>query len=70
MQKDNRKFLTPKEVCERYNNTLSVGTLANWRTAGISPPYLKCGGRILYDIGELEKWEENHTCNGTNKYHR
>ena len=65
-----KRYLTPKDVSKRYNGSISVGTLANWRTAGTSPPYIKLGGKIVYDESELEKWERNRTCSGTFMYRR
>lgn len=37
------KFLTPHQLVERYGNRITVRTLANWRSAGTSPPYIKAG---------------------------
>ena len=65
-----KHYLTPKEVSERYGGQLSVGTLANWRSAGISPPYIKLGGKIVYEEQALIEWEEKRTCSGTFMYKR
>jgi len=48
-----KRYLTPREVSERYGGSISVGTLANWRAAGTSPPFLKIGGKVLYDIDDI-----------------
>lgn len=61
-------FLTPVEVVDRYHGKISVRTLANWRSAGISPPFSKIGGRILYPLDELEEWERRRTVNSTSQY--
>lgn len=63
-----RLFLTPLEVVERYHGKISVRTLANWRSAGISPPFSKIGGRILYPLRELEAWEKRRTVDSTSQY--
>ena len=65
-----KRYLTPREVSLRYGGSISVGTLANWRAAGISPPYIKLGGRIVYDERELEEWEQKRTATGTFQYRR
>jgi len=65
-----KRYLTPKEVSARYGGTISVGTHANWRTAGISPPYIKLGGKIIYPEQELEEWERKRTSVGTFQYRR
>lgn len=67
MQSD---YLTPEQVVTRYNGKITKRTLANWRSAGISPPYTKVGGRILYPLSELEEWERRRTVNGTHQYKR
>lgn len=61
-------FLTPSELVERYNGKVTVRTLANWRSAGISPPFTKVGGRILYPLRELIAWESKRTVASTSDY--
>lgn len=43
-------------------------TLANWRWSGNGPKYTKVGGRILYKMDELLKWEDRRTVNHTGQY--
>lgn len=64
------RFLTPAQVVERYGGSVSVGTLANWRATGVSPPYVKLGGKVIYPEPELEKWERKRTATGTYQYRR
>lgn len=61
-------FLTPAEVVQRYEGKISTRTLANWRSAGTSPPFSKIGGRILYPLDELVEWEKRRTVGSTAKY--
>jgi len=58
------KFLTPEEVSERYRGGVSVGTLRNWRSMRIGPPFAKIGKTVLYPIDELDAWDQNNmvTC--------
>jgi hypothetical protein len=63
-------FLTPSELVDRYNGKVTIRTLANWRSAGISPPFTKVGGRILYRLEEIEAWERNRTVSSTSHYGR
>lgn len=65
---EDRKFLTPHEVAARYNGQITARTLANWRSAGISPPFTKVGGRILYPLDELIQWEQRRTVKSTHNY--
>ena len=55
------KFLTPKEVTERYRGDVSVGTHRNWRVMKIGPPFVKIGKAVLDPIEELEAWDERNT---------
>lgn len=61
-------FLTPAEVVARYEGKISTRTLANWRSAGTSPPFTKVGGRILYPLDGLVEWEKKRTVGSTSKY--
>lgn len=38
---------------------VSVGTLANWRSLGEGPPYVKAGHRVLYPEDLLREWLDN-----------
>ena len=37
---------------------ISVSTLANWRSQGKGPPWLKVGRKIWYLVADFEKWME------------
>lgn len=56
-----KEFLTPSEVAARYNGSITVRTLANWRSLKNSPPYVKVGGRVLYPVNGLLEWEQRRT---------
>lgn len=47
-----RSWLRPSEVAERYNTTQSA--LSILRFKGKGPRFTKSGGRIRYDIEDLE----------------
>lgn len=61
-------FFTPDELVERYGGKVTVRTLANWRSMGISPPFTKVGGRILYRVSDIEEWEKRRTVSSTANY--
>lgn len=63
-----KEYLTPTEVVERYQGKITVRTLANWRSQGVSPPFTKVGGRILYPLEKLIEWERRRTVSGTSMY--
>nr|CUV26855.1 conserved protein of unknown function [Ralstonia solanacearum] len=62
------KYLTPQQVSDRYAGRISPRTLANWRSAGTGPRFLRLGGRILYALNDLAAWEARHTVSGTSEY--
>jgi hypothetical protein len=45
---------TAREVADYINK--SEKTLANWRSLGIGPAYIKAEGGILYRWRDVEKW--------------
>lgn len=67
---DNDVFLTPAELAVRWRNEICVRTLANWRCQSIGPRYTKLGGKILYKLSDVTKWEEARTVDGTAHYKR
>lgn len=66
---DDRKYLTAEEVSERYRNSISVGTLRNWRAMRIGPAYIKIGKAVLYPIEELQAWDQKNMvmCRASNR---
>lgn len=58
------KFLTTKEVADRYRGAISIGTLKNWRSLRIGPSFVKLGKSILYPIEQLDRWDQENfvTC--------
>jgi hypothetical protein len=59
-----QKKLSPAEVAVLLCS--SRGTLANWRSHGEGPPFIRVGKRkgkrwkILYDAQDLEKWLQRY----------
>jgi hypothetical protein len=63
-----KEYITPAELVERYQGRITTRTLANWRSLGVSPPYTKIGGRILYRLADILEWEKKRTVTGTHQY--
>ena len=60
------RLITPKEL----SNILGVSesTLAVWRAQKTYPlPYVKVGGRIRYDLKDIDIWLENRKRNAYGK---
>lgn len=49
--------LTIDELVERWKGLIKRQTLANWRSKGQGPSYQKIGGRVLYPLTEIERYE-------------
>lgn len=47
--------LTPRDLAARWGS--SVGTLANQRSAGEGPTYLKLGARVIYRLCDVQEYE-------------
>ncbi|MFI1989812.1 DNA-binding protein [Actinoplanes sp. NPDC020271] len=56
MPQQDTTHLTPTHLAKRWSVT--AGHLANQRSAGIGPAYLKLGGRVLYRLVDIETYEE------------
>lgn len=49
-------YLTGQGLAERYHR--SAQTIARWRKAGKGPKPVKIGGRILYPIADVLRFEQ------------
>lgn len=65
---DGATYLTPEEVVKRWRGSVTVRTLANWRSLGIGPKYFKAGGPVLYPVAAVLAYERERTQSGTNQY--
>jgi hypothetical protein len=53
----------PADVAAYLAGTVTEGTLANWRSSGKGPPFIKLGERgteILYRPAAVEAWAAQH----------
>jgi len=48
--------LTPKLLAKRWS--LKTTTLRQWRWKDKGPPHFKIGGRVLYRLEDIEKFEK------------
>lgn len=55
------EYLTPLELAARYKGSITVRTLANWRSTGHGPKFTKIGGRVLYPVDAVMEWEKSRT---------
>lgn len=51
------QLLTPAELAERWQ--CSSGHLANMRSAGVGPVYLKLGSSIRYRVSDVQAYEQS-----------
>jgi len=57
--KMDRQFLTVDELISRWGSVVTRGTLANWRSKRVGPPFVKLRARVLYPLASLIEFEEN-----------
>lgn len=50
-------WLTPQQVADRTE--FAVSTLANWRSLGIGPAWVKVGTRVRYDEDAVTAWQRS-----------
>jgi hypothetical protein len=55
MEKD-KTFLDTKQLAQRWSR--SPRTIEGWRAKKVGPDYFNLNGKILYDIDEIIKAEE------------
>lgn len=48
------RLLTPVILAKHLE--VSTGTLANWRSAGTGPKYIRLSGVVRYRVDAVEKW--------------
>lgn len=65
---EERKYLTPAQVSDRFGGNVSVRTLSNWRSQGIGPAFTKVGGTVMYPLDKLIEWENKNTVSSTSQY--
>lgn len=53
---DVERLLSPADVAGRIG--VPVATLANWRSGGVGPTYLRVGRHVRYRPADLEVWLE------------
>uniref|UniRef100_A0AAU6W289 Helix-turn-helix domain-containing protein n=1 Tax=Pseudomonas phage Touem01 TaxID=3138548 RepID=A0AAU6W289_9VIRU len=63
-----KRYLSPTELVDRWDQRVSTRTLANWRSQSSGPRYIKIGGRVAYRIEDITKWEDARTVGGTCEY--
>ncbi len=53
-RRSRRQLVSTKELSEIWS--VPEGTLRYWRCAEIGPTYVKLGGRIKYDLADVERY--------------
>jgi hypothetical protein len=48
------QLISTKELSQRWD--IPESTLRYWRCAGTGPPYVKLGGRIKYDLADVDRY--------------
>lgn len=56
--------LTPEQLAARLGGSIKLATLANWRSRGKGPAFVRYRGRVLYPTTEINAWEQASTVTG------
>lgn len=54
-------FLTPAQLLVRWKHSVTLATLATWRSRNTGPAYVKVGGKVLYRLADVEAYEQKNT---------
>jgi hypothetical protein len=61
-------YITPEKLADSISKILgsviTEKTLANWRSAGKGPEFIKVGRRVRYDLRSVNAWFEAQRRNG------
>lgn len=52
------ELISPSELASRYKGRVTERTLANWRSTGQGPRFIKVGGRVMYPVDAVIAWEQ------------
>ena len=53
---DTARNLTPKGLVEYLADVVTEKTLANWRSSGYGPPFVKVGTSVIYRLSSVDRW--------------
>lgn len=56
----NSNNLTAADLAARWRGIVSQHTLANWRSHGKGPRYVKVGRKVLYPLDAVEQFEREN----------
>lgn len=65
-----KQYLTADDLIERWGRVITRGTLANWRSKRVGPPFVKLGTRVVYPVEALTDWEKQHQHEGSKNDNR
>jgi hypothetical protein len=61
-----QQYLTVDDLITRWGKVVTRGTLANWRSKRVGPPFVKLRARVVYPVAELVVWEKKNQRGETN----
>jgi hypothetical protein len=61
---DNRLYLSPDQLLERWGNLVTKQTLGLWRRDGKGPMHMKIGNKVVYPIDFVIEYEQKAIKNG------
>jgi predicted site-specific integrase-resolvase len=61
-----KEYLTSKELAKRWGYERQ--TLANWRSQGKGPPFMRIYGKILYAMKDIKQFESDQSIKQPSKH--
>lgn len=64
---------TDRYITESQLAKVTKRSVKSWqrdRIKGGSIPFIRCGGKILYDMQDVESWMNSHKFQSTSEYQR
>ena len=55
--------MTPEDLVQRWRGSITLATLATWRSRKLGPTFIKVGGRVLYSEEAIADYEHKNRRN-------
>lgn len=57
----NKEFLTTADLYDRWHGKIKMSTIIQWRYLKRGPSYRKFGGKVLYSLEDVIRFEHGDT---------
>ena len=57
---EDKVYLSPLDLSNRWGGQITIGTLKQWRSKGKGPKFRKVSSKIVYHIDDVKLWESQN----------